>query len=184
MIRRLVIATAVLIGVVAVGPAVPAGASSPVEAAPYCGITWGSGAKTAGPSGSASHLVNVRVGQHPCYDRMVFDLDAAASGYSVRYVTEVRTDGQGQVIPLAGGAKLEIIVRAPAVDAAGNATYPAVVPRRLPGVDLAGFRTFRAAKFGGTFEGQTTIGLGVRARLPFRVVKLGDRIVLDVAHRW
>jgi hypothetical protein len=41
----------------------------------------------------------------------------------------------------------------------------------------------------GSFEGQTTIGLGVRARLPFRVFTLdgpgnGSRIVIDVAHHW
>lgn len=184
MIKRLVIAVAILLGASVIVAAPPAVASPHADAAPYCGITWGSRAKIAGPSGSASHLVNVRVGPHTCFDRMVFDLDATASGYSVRYVTEVRTDGQGAVIPLAGGAKLEIIVRAPAFDDAGTPTYPAVVPRRLPGVDLTGFRTFRAAKFGGTFEGQTTIGLGVRARLAFRVFKLGNRIVLDVAHQW
>jgi hypothetical protein len=39
------------------------------------------------------------------------------------------------------------------------------------------------------FEGQTTFGLGVRARLPFRVLRLagpgsGQRLVIDVAHRW
>jgi hypothetical protein len=38
-------------------------------------------------------------------------------------------------------------------------------------------------------EGQTEIGLGVRARLPFRVFPLagpgdGSRLVIDVAHRW
>lgn len=41
----------------------------------------------------------------------------------------------------------------------------------------------------GTFEGYTSLGLGVRARLPFRVFALdgpgdGSRLVVDVAHRW
>ncbi|HEX2064459.1 MAG TPA: hypothetical protein VHE80_08555 [Acidimicrobiales bacterium] len=41
----------------------------------------------------------------------------------------------------------------------------------------------------GTFEGRSTFGLGVWARLPFRVFKLdgpgtSSRIVVDVAHRW
>jgi hypothetical protein len=49
--------------------------------------------------------------------------------------------------------------------------------------------TFRQVVFDGTFEGQTQIGLGVRARLPFRVFTLagpggGSRLVIDVAHRW
>jgi hypothetical protein len=41
----------------------------------------------------------------------------------------------------------------------------------------------------GSFEGLTTIGLGVRAKLPFRVFTLNgpdghSRLVIDVAHRW
>ena len=42
----------------------------------------------------------------------------------------------------------------------------------------------------GSFEGQTTLALGVRARLPFRVFTTYDaatnrsRLVVDVAHRW
>jgi hypothetical protein len=57
-------------------------------------------------------------------------------------------------------------------------------------VDVRGFRTFRQLAFGGSFEGNTTLGLGVRARLPFRVFVLPgktfepDRLVVDVAHRW
>jgi Fumarylacetoacetate (FAA) hydrolase family len=56
-------------------------------------------------------------------------------------------------------------------------------------VDVAGFRTFRQVAFFGTFEGQTTLGLGVRARLPLRVFVLsgpadGSRVVIDVAHHW
>jgi len=40
----------------------------------------------------------------------------------------------------------------------------------------------------GSSEGQTTVGVGVRARLPFRAVVLetatGSKLVVDVAHRW
>ncbi|MDQ1596268.1 MAG: hypothetical protein QOH40_2824, partial [Arthrobacter pascens] len=40
-----------------------------------------------------------------------------------------------------------------------------------------------------SFEGYTTLGLGVRARLPFKVFTLagpgsGSRLVIDVAHHW
>jgi hypothetical protein len=43
--------------------------------------------------------------------------------------------------------------------------------------------------WGGSFEGYTTIGVGVRARRPFRVFGLpgpdtGSRLVIDIAHRW
>jgi hypothetical protein len=41
----------------------------------------------------------------------------------------------------------------------------------------------------GSFEGYTSLGLGVRARLPFQVFTLdgpgsGSRLVVDVAHFW
>ena len=75
-------------------------------------------------------------------------------------------------------------VAAPAHDDAGQPSYAGVVGGPLPGVGLTGYRTFRDARFVGSFEGETQIGLGVRARLPFRVLALTDRIVVDVAHGW
>jgi hypothetical protein len=161
-------------------------ASIPItaNAAPYCGITWGSGAKSSGPSYSSHQLTNIRTGRHDCFDRMVFDLNGSASGYDVRYVSNVYTEGEGALVPLAGGAKLQIILRAAAYNNAYQPTYPGRDNQPLPGVNLSGYQTFRQAKFAGSFEGQTTVGLGVRAQLPFRVFKEGNRVVLDVAHRW
>lgn len=153
--------------------------------APYCGITWGSLGKTAGAY-TAGPVDNARAGQHACFDRFVVDLDGPITGYRVGYVTTVYQDGSGKAVPLRGGAKLRIIVKAPAYDSAGHATFPATKSEL---VDVSGFRTFRQIAGAGSFEGQTTIGLGVRARLPFRVFVLagpddGSRIVVDVAHRW
>jgi hypothetical protein len=56
-------------------------------------------------------------------------------------------------------------------------------------VNVTGYRTLRQVAHAGTFEGQTTIGVGVRARLPFRTFTLagpgrGSRLVIDIAHRW
>ena len=73
----------------------------------------------------------------------------------------------------------------------GAQTYnPTYTPaNRDEAVNVAGFQTFRQVAFAGTFEAVTQIGLGVRARLPFRVFTLdepgnGSRLVIDVAHRW
>jgi hypothetical protein len=178
-----------IIAILSLGVLLAAGmvtsASAATSVAPNCGITWGSLPKTA--VGTASPIVNARTGQHLCYDRFVVDLKgSSAAGYDVGYVTNVVTQGQGAVIPLAGGAKLSVVVRAPAYDPnTGKSTYPAV-GAKLPGVNLTGYRTFRDAKFGGSFEGYTTFGLGVRAKLPFRVTRLSSpgRVVVDVAHRW
>jgi hypothetical protein len=117
---------------------------------------------------------------------MVFEVNGPVSGYDVRYVSNVYADGSGQLIPLMGGAKLRIILKTPAYNEAGAETYHATTGQRLPGVNLSGYRTFRDAKYAGSFEGQTTVGLGVRATLPFRVLKLTspNRLVVDVAHYW
>ena len=59
-------------------------------------------------------------------------------------------------------------------------------------VNVSGYRTFRQVAWAGSFEGISSIGLGVRARLPFRVLAVtgipgstnGTRVVIDVAHAW
>lgn len=83
-------------------------------------------------------------------------------------------------IPVAGGAVIEIDITA-SVD---DSQYHVRLADPLPGLDLGGYRTFRDAKFGGYYDGATHIGLGVRATLPFRVMVLPDRLVVDVAHSW
>ncbi len=159
--------------------------SAQSSAGPYCGITWGSLAKTAGSYPTAP-ITSVRAGRHKCYDRLVVDLSGKAAAYRVKYVSTVTQDGSGTVVPLRGGAHLEIIVLAPAYTSTGTPTLPAT---RSELVDVSGFSTFRQVAGAGSFEGQTTIGLGVRARLPFRLFTLagpgsGSRLVIDVAHHW
>lgn len=153
----------------------------------YCGISWGSLPKTA-PATETAPMAGVRGGRHQCWDRLVIDVGGnGANGYNVRYVDQVRADGSGHVVPLRGGAKLQVVAVAPAYDHLGNPTFQPGVPSEL--VDVRNWDTFRQVAWAGSFEGQTTIGLGVRARLPFRVFVLdgpgsGSRIVVDVAHRW
>lgn len=160
--------------------------SQPAVAAPYCGITWGSLPKTAiDTSASEEMITNIRTGRHDCFDRMVIDVTASGTGYDVRYVPNVYADGSGQLIPLGGGAKLQIVAHAPSYNpSTGVPTYGGVTGDPLPGVNLTGYQTFRDAKFAGSFEGQSTVGMGVRAQLPFRVMKLDNRVVIDVAHKW
>lgn len=182
-ISRLMVGLAVLAVALAVG--VPAAAASGT-ATPYCGIDWGSLPKEAGPL-VPGPVTNARAGQHECYDRLVIDLKGKAPGYAVEYVPQVTQDGSGDVVPLRGGAKLQISVRAPAYDInTGHETLPSGHPEL---VNVSGFRTFRQVAGAGSFEGYTAIGLGVRGRLPFRVFTLagpgsGSRLVIDVAHRW
>lgn len=157
----------------------PAGAAT-------CSRPWGSTPEQAGELGPAP-VVNVRAGRHRCYDRMVVDLAGDVTGYAVRYVPEVVQDGSGKPVPLRGRAFLQVVVLSPAYDEDGNPTYFPANMDEL--VDVSGYRVFRQIAWAGSFEGQTTIGLGVRARLPFRVFTLAgpgehSRIVIDVARRW
>jgi hypothetical protein len=163
------------------------GASTASAAAPYCGIYWGSLDKHATAT-KVAPMTGVRAGRHACYDRLVIDVAArGANGFTVRYVSQVVQDGRGNVIPLRGGAKLNIVVQAPVEILGGHLSYIPVNRAEL--VNVSGFQTFRQVAWAGSFEGQSTIGLGVRARLPFRVFVLagpgaGSRYVIDVAHHW
>ena len=185
---------AALILVVTAIAAVVLGLVAPASAAaPYCGLTWGSQPKSAGSTGPAgSFVTDVRAGQHGCYDRLVVNLGEAGgfNDYNVRYVPELRQDGSGRLIPLRGGAVLEVVVHVPSYDQNGGATYQPANPAEV--VPTAGFRTFRQVAWAGSFEGDTTLGIGTRALLPFRVLTLlgppgsgqDMKLVVDVAHRW
>jgi hypothetical protein len=180
-IRSLVAFLAVA-AVPAVGLVVP---SSAAEAA-GCSTSWGSLPEASNRTTTAQ-LTNVRSGRHTCFDRLVLDLDGRPAGYRVNYVTNVYTDGSGALVPLRGGAKLQVVVTAPDHDLGCRLTYRPANRREL--TDVAGYRTFRQVAWAGSFEGQSTIGLGVRARLPFRVFALtgpgnGSRLVIDIAHHW
>lgn len=156
-----------------------------------CAVTWGSLAKSDLDAQIGEGTVtNVRAGRHACFDRVVVDLagvDARDVGYAVSYVDEVVAPGSGFEVPLQGGARLQVDVTVPAYDSRGRATYLPADPHRV--VDVTGWSTLRQVALAGSFEGQTTFGVGVRARLPYRVFVLdgpgtGSRLVVDVAHRW
>ena len=160
-------------------------APGPASAAPYCGLVWGSLAK-ADRAMSQAQVTNVRTGQHYCFDRLVIDLNGPVAGDTVRYVPQVTQDGSGFPVPLRGQAFLQVTVNAPAY-VNGDATYEPADPNELSNV--SGYQTFRQVAWAGSFEGYSSLGLGVRARLPFRVFTLegpdaGSRLVIDVAHFW
>jgi hypothetical protein len=178
-VKRRLVRLAVLGAVVAA--VIPISAAS-ASSAPYCGITWGSTAKSVYGAATTTFLTNVRAGRHACYDRLVID---GAQWAKVAYVSRVVEDPSGRPVPLRGGAFLRVVTSRS--DDTRQLTYDPANPREL--VNLTGYRTLRQAALAGNFEGQTTIGLGVRARLPFRVFVLetpgtAPRVVIDVAHLW
>lgn len=172
---------AVAIAAVALAaPLTVAATSSTASAAPYCGIYWGSLAKQSAPM-TGGLVADLRTGRHACFDRMVFDIGVGSGtvGYDVRYVDKVTNPASGGVVSVAGGARLQITIHAPATK-----RYP-------PGgsTTFSGWGAFRQVTWVSSFEGYTDVGLGVRGRLPMRVFTLphaagGERLVIDVAHRW
>ena len=171
---------------VAMGVVAPVGAEgiavAASTAAPYCGITWGSLDKSADPHLGAGPVTNIRAGRHDCFDRLVLDINGPAATYTAGYVDAVYEDASGAQVPLRGGAFLHIVVIA--------YSYTSKVPaNRTDVVDVADWQTFRQVALVGNFESHYSVGLGVRARLPFRVFTLdgpgnGSRLVVDVAHQW
>lgn len=119
---------------------------------------------------------------------MVVDIRGGdVAGWRVEYVSRLTHPGSGATVTTRGGARLQVTVNHPAYDSSGRSTY-------LPGNrdemrDVTGYRTLRQLRWLGSYEGYSDFGIGVRARLPFRVFELdgpgsGSRLVIDVAHRW
>ncbi len=178
LMAKVAIAAVLIVTTVGIGATAQA-------APPTCNTPYGSLPKSAGATATGA-INGVRTGRHRCFDRLVVDLDGDTTGYRVDYVDAVYADGSGELVPVKGGAILNIVLFAPAYDDTGRAT---VDPATVSATNVAGYRTLRDVEWAGSFEGQTTLGLGVRARLPFRVFTLdgpgdGSRLVVDVAHRW
>lgn len=107
----------------------------------------------------------------------------------VRYGDPVTQAAGFDLAPyMAGGALLTVVL----LDPDNNIQTGAITYAHRSGDHVANVlrdRTLRDVIYGGSFEGYTTFGVGVRARPPFRVFVLSGlgthtRIVLDIAHHW
>ncbi|MFI7672184.1 hypothetical protein [Actinophytocola sp. NPDC049390] len=154
---------------------------------------WNTAEETSEPY-STDALYLVRVGRHDCYDRVVLDVNGPSDvGYTVGYVPVVTADGSGEPVPVAGKAALAVIAHVPpqGLDDSGHQpgrTFADTGDHLYSPAQLSGWRSLRAVRYAGFFEGQTTLAVGVRETLPFRVFSQLDqtdrvrRIVVDIAH--
>ena len=168
----------------------PAGSGAAGAASQSCAAQqrWTTGADDGGLTMSTAAFSQTRAGRHECFERIVFDVDSpAAVGFSARYVPVVTADGSGHPVPVRGDAALQIVVRAPHAD---DGSLPGRGPISvgdplLPYRTFAGWSTVTEVAYAGSFEGQTTIAVGVQERRPFRVWTMtaqGERqVVLDIA---
>lgn len=149
--------------------------AGPASAAVACSTPFGSAPKT-NPAMGTGEVDTLRAGRHACFDRFVVQVDGPIAGFDVRYVNQITADGSGFVVPTRGaGKRLQVIVRHPSF------STPAVP-------NVAGFTTFRQIVNAGSFEGQTTFGIGLRnGPLPMRVGRVQGAhgvLFVDVAHKW
>jgi hypothetical protein len=174
--------TAILTGLGAAAAALPALAAPGPAAAiarAACSTPWGTGARDKAQM-VQTKVRDVRAGKHACFDRLVIDLGPGrAPGYHIAYVRVFHAQGSGKVVRTAGHAKLLVNVRAPA------ALHFNASNRHL--VNVAGFVQFRQVAGLGSFEGITSIGLGLDTKKPFRVLEYRTAshnfvLVIDVAH--
>lgn len=123
-------------------------------------------------------FTDIRVGEHNGFDRIVLEFTGTGSpGWAVNYVDKAALDGSGEVVPLGGGAFLDIY--------ASGTTYP-----DPDGNYYSGPRQFEPPEgriddvyVAGTFEGYTQVLVGIDGdRVPFRVFALAgpSRLVVDV----
>ncbi len=124
-------------------------------------------------------VVDLRVGEHRNFDRVVIDLDGKVPGYTVKYVRSLTYDGSGEAVPLRGRKYMSItLFPAKAHNNSGGSVYegPKLRQYHLPAL--------RGVAFTGDFEAQVSFGLALRKRSDFRVFTLHkpNRIVIDVRH--
>ena len=175
--RRVPAYTAVVLAFLALVGSLGLTTAASASAAPYCGITWGSLTKAGGVE-TAPNLTGVRTGRHDCYDRLVLDLRGGSSaGFHVSYVDAVYTDASGAPRPVARRGSAPD--RRPRLQLRRQrARRPTSPPTRASWPTSPGTGPSARWPYAGSFEGQTTVGLGVRARLPFRAFTLAGPVRL------
>jgi LysM repeat protein len=125
--------------------------------------------------------VDLRLGVHEEYDRVVLDLAGeGVPGWLGEYVENPTLQGSGAPVELEGDASLKVIVRGVVYPTAqGAEEYQG--PQRI---DPEATGVVQEVVYGSVFEGQTEIFIGLQSQEPFRVFRLEDptRVVIDIVH--
>ncbi|NGO09450.1 hypothetical protein G5C60_18060 [Streptomyces sp. HC44] len=162
--RRAAVAAGILL-TAAVGTTIPASAATQAEASRRAPAT--------------ALVVNARWGGHCSFDRIVIDVRGTMPPVTVKPVGELRYDGTGAKVPLAGKHFLEIkLSPAAAHNEAGQSVYrgPRLVKIHLP--------KLKGLALTGDFEGVVTFGAASHTKPVYNTFKLHspERFVLDIRH--
>ena len=140
---------------------------------------WTEGSVTAARgNGEIATLVAVRTAGHPAYDRIVFEFaEKTLPNYTVGFSpTAITACGSGDVVPLAGEARLEL--RFEPANAHDEDGRPTVNERsRKPAL-----RTLLELKLTCDFEAVVSWAAGLSDRKPYRVLELRNpsRLIIDL----
>lgn len=129
---------------------------------------------------AALTVIDVRVGHHDGFDRVVLELDGTGTpGWRVEYVDAAVEDPSDTPVELGGDSTLQIMVTGTQLPyETGLSEFPARQP-----VTASGTTAVTEAVFLGTFEAQSQALVGVAGEpAPFRAYLLADpvRLVVDV----
>ncbi|GAB3818159.1 hypothetical protein GCM10028820_19940 [Tessaracoccus terricola] len=128
----------------------------------------------------SQEIIGVRTGAHPGFDRVVLDLsdEEPVLGWFAGFTDEAVEDPTGEPLEVDGVAFLQLGVFG--IDWLNES------PERYSGdtVPGDGLVVVTEVVFGGLFEGQQQVVLGLREQSAYRVFALSDpaRIVIDVRH--
>lgn len=131
-------------------------------------------------TGNGLTVVDVRVGAHEGYDRLVLELDGEGTvGWRVAYDDDPRTQGEGAEVQLEGDATLAVVL-----DGLGYPYDTGIEEYGGPRRFSPGLPAVREVQLGGVYEGYYEAFVGVAGEQPFRVFRLTDpqRVVVDVVH--
>lgn len=130
------------------------------------------------PSGDLLLPVDVRVGDHDGFDRVVVELTGeGVPGWRTEYVAEAIEDGRGDRVDVEGDAILSVYVSGTRYPEEGEAHY-------VPQGPIDGPDVIEEVHYLGTFEGLTQLFIGVDdGQADYRVFTLANpaRLVIDIA---
>jgi hypothetical protein len=163
--------------------------TEPAETTPTEPVPVNCESQTGGEEGIYTNLVDVRVGAHPDFDRVVFEFEAPGPDmrgetgiphYVIKSAKPPFTEDPSDLpIDVEGSAFARIVLQgASGYDFDGNATYDG--PRRL----TPGFETVTDVVEGGDFEATMTWIFGLSQRSCWQIHELHDpdRLVIDFIH--
>lgn len=161
-------------------PPTPGG--SPVSSPATCGTVSG------GSDGTSVKLVEVRVGTHDGYDRIVFEFAPpqppspadTLPKFTITEVDEVTQDGSGNPVQVNGEALYSLVMQgASGVDLSGSEVVPTYTgPREFK----PGFPVLVELEHAGDFEDVLSWGIGLKAPRCIEATKFSSplRLVLDI----